>query len=280
MEVTLLPQDLQLSDTENLQLFHYQRTQDIQRTKINLTNNTISFLRAGTKEVIGDDETVKIAPQHFVIMKKGHCLMTEKVSDANQSYQSMLLFFSNAEILRFLEKYHHFLSKPDSHKSFYIFPYDEFIQNFVHSLVQIVRLPRAVQSTLLQHKFEEIMLYLVHQNSAGFLNALLQNMDDKTIRLTNIVANNKYNKLNLEELAFLCNRSVSTFKRDFFKHYHQTPMKWFSEQRLNHVALQLKAKTSRPIELYEDAGYENFSNFVQAFKKKFGVTPKQYQMQD
>jgi len=131
----------------------------------------------------------------------------------------------------------------------------------------------------LKAKFEEIMLYLVHHNKADFLNSLVQNVDDKISRLTNIVENNKHNKLNLEELAFLCNMSISTFKREFFKRYQNTPMKWFNEQRLNHIAFMLKTKRNRPIELYEEAGYENFSNFVQAFKKKFGMTPKQYQLE-
>jgi len=128
-------------------------------------------------------------------------------------------------------------------------------------------------------KFEEIMLYLVHQNSPDFLNSLVQNVDDRISRLTNIVENNKHNKLSLEELAFLCNMSISTFKREFSKLYQNTPMKWFNEQRLNHIAFLLRTKRSRPIELYEEAGYENLSNFVQAFKKQFGMTPKQYQTQ-
>jgi AraC-like DNA-binding protein len=30
-------------------------------------------------------------------------------------------------------------------------------------------------------------------------------------------------------------------------------------------------------DIFEEIGYENLSNFIQAFKIKFGVTPKQYQ---
>jgi len=93
MEITVLPKDLKLNESEHLQLFNYRRTQDVQKTKINLSKNTISFLRTGTKEVIGDDTTVKIENKHFVIMKTGNCLMTEKVSDSNKVYQSILMFF-------------------------------------------------------------------------------------------------------------------------------------------------------------------------------------------
>ena len=279
MEITILPNDLHLYKSNSLQLFNYIRTQDIQKTKINLSKNTISFLRTGTKEVIGDDKTVKIENEHFLIMKAGNCLMTEKVSDNNKMYHSVLLFFSDEDVLNFLEKFKQFSQKKENHKAFYVFKYDNFIKNFVDSLEQILQLPTDIQEGILKNKFEEIMLYLIHQNKSDFLNSLVHKSDQQTIRLTNISENNKYNKLSVEELAFLCNMSPSTFKREFFKLYQMTPMKWFSEQRLNHVAFILKTKRKRPNELYEEAGYENFSNFVQAFKKKFGMSPKQYQLQ-
>jgi AraC family transcriptional regulator, exoenzyme S synthesis regulatory protein ExsA len=279
MKFTVLPKNLKIDESENLQLYDYRRTEDIQKTKINLSKNTISFLRTGTKEVIGDDKTVQIGNEHFLIIKSGNCLMTEKVSDSFKVYRSILFFFSDEEILHFLEKYNQFSSNLKNHKSFYIFEYDNFVQNFVDSLEQILKLPKKIQSQILKNKFEELMLYLMHQDNADFLNSLVQNIDDKISRLNYIAENNKHNKLSLDELAFLCNMSVSTFKREFFKLYQMTPMKWFAEQRLNHVAFMLKTKKNRPIELYEDAGYENFSNFVQAFKRKFGMTPKEYQIQ-
>ena len=121
------------------------------------------------------------------------------------------------------------------------------------------------------------MLYLTYQNGTVFLNSIVRHIDDKVSRLTNIVENNRFKKLSLEELAFLCSMSVSTFKREFSKLYQSTPMKWFNQQRLDHIAILLSTQNKRPIDLFEAAGYETFSNFVQAFKKRFGVTPKQYQ---
>jgi len=278
MKITELPRDLKLTAAKEIQLYNYQRTQDIHKTKINLSQNTISFLRKGTKEVIGNDETVQISNEHFVLMKSGNCLMTENVSDSFKIYHSVLLFFSDEDVLSFMEKHKLYSSQYTGQKSFHIFQYDNFTQSFVNSLEQILTLTKNMKSKILQNKFEEIMLYLVHKNGPEFLNTLVAKLDDKTIRLTAIVENNKLNRLNLEELAFLSNMSTSTFKREFGKLYNKTPMKWFSEQRLNHVAFLLKTKNNRPIELYEAAGYENLSNFVQAFKKNFGMTPKQYQM--
>jgi len=278
MKVTVLPDDLKLNLPEGIQLYNYQRSQDIEKTKINLSKNTISFLQKGTKEVIGDDKTVKITNEHFVIMKAGNCLMTENISDSFQLYHSILLFFSNQEVLYFLEKYEQQYRRSAGQRSFHIFEYDSFIEKFTNSLEEILTLPQAMQTKILNTKFEEIMLYLVHQHGTDFLNSMLDESDDKIARLTAIVENNKLNRLNLEELAFLCSMSISTFKREFVKLYSSTPMKWFGEQRMNHAAFLLKSKSQRPTEIYEEAGYENLSNFVQAFKRRFGMTPKQYQM--
>ncbi|MFK8058116.1 MAG: helix-turn-helix domain-containing protein [Saprospiraceae bacterium] len=280
MNTTILPVDLKLESTDAIQVFNYTTREDIIKTKIELSKNTISFLKVGTKEVIGDDKTAQIDNQRFLVMKAGHCLMTEKISNSSNIYQSILLFFSDDEVKSFLTRHELYANKSISQKTFYAFDYDTFILQFVDSLVWILSLPKETQQQMLKTKFEEIMLYLVHQNGADFLNAIVQNTDDKTVRLTNIVTNNRLKKLSLEELAFLCNMSISTFKRAFSSQYHVSPMKWFTEQRLKHAATLLRANSSRPIDVYEAAGYENFSNFVQAFKKQFGQTPKQYQQHD
>ncbi|MEM9821835.1 MAG: AraC family transcriptional regulator [Bacteroidota bacterium] len=278
MDIINLPQDLKLAPQAKLQLFNYRNEQNIQKTKVSLSQNVISFLRAGTKEVHGNDHSVQINQQHFLIMKSGNCLMTEKISESYKSYKSILLFFSNESVLDFLERHQLFNNKKRKSQSFYVFPYDAFIEHFVLGLEKMMLLPVATQQKILSSKFEEIMLYLSYQNHPAFLNGIIQQSDHKTSKLTTIVENNKFNKLSLDELAFLSNMSVSTFRREFFKIYQQSPIKWFNEKRLDHIALLLKTQHKRPIELYEEAGYENFSNFVQAFKKKFGMTPKQYQV--
>lgn len=59
MKITILPKDLKIDTSSPIQLYNYRTYQNIQKTKINLSKNTISFLRTGTKEVIGDDKTVQ-----------------------------------------------------------------------------------------------------------------------------------------------------------------------------------------------------------------------------
>jgi len=279
MEITILPEDLKIKPAKDIQIYTYKNEQNLHKGKINLSKNTISFLRVGTKEVMGDDETILIDKQKFVVMKAGHCLMTEKISDDDKIYKSILLFFSSELTLDFLERNKLYSKTDKQQKSFYAFQYDDFIHNFVESLEQILLMPALIQEKMMKSKFEEIMLYLSHQHGATFLNRIIHQTDSSVNRLNNIVENNRHNKLSLQELAFLTNMSISTFKREFYKQYQTTPIKWFNDQRLEHISILLRTTRKRPIEIYEEAGYENFSNFVQAFKKRFGITPKQYQLE-
>jgi AraC-like DNA-binding protein len=278
MEITVLPNDLNIKKNTTVQLFDYRIFDSAIRNKISLTKNTFSFLKEGVKEVIFNNQSTTIHNDHFLIMKSGNCLMTETISNQNQTYHSILLFFTNEMLLNCLEKYQFKSRNTKASNSIIVCEYDDYIKHFVTSLEQIYHLEKNFQETLLKAKFEEIMIYLIERNGIDFLNNLLTNQSDRTTQFKTVIEHNKHNKLTLQELAFLCNMSLSTFKREFNKHYEITPIKWFQQQRLEQAAFLLSKQNKRPIELFEAAGYDNFSNFVQAFKKQYGITPKQFQL--
>ncbi len=280
MKITVLPTDLKVDNTSPIQIFNYYTFNDLHRGKIIMEKNVISFLLHGSKEVFGDSEPIPIDGSKFIIVKSGNCLMTEQVSTINKSYKSILFFFSDEVVVDFLERQKLNTSKGEQEKSFYIYKYDTYIKLFVESLEKILTLNKQLQKRLLQAKFDEIMLYMIEKEGKGFLNTLFHLFDDSKTNLTKIVESNKLKRLTLQELSFLCNMSLSTFKREFFKHYNFSPIKWFQERRLEHAALLLRAQKKRPIELYEEAGYETLSSFIQAFKKKYGITPKQFQLEN
>jgi AraC-like DNA-binding protein len=110
-----------------------------------------------------------------------------------------------------------------------------------------------------------------------FLFSLIHNSNNQDQKFIQTIESNQLNKLSVEELSFLCNMSASTFKREFEKQFHSSPSKWFQEKRLVHSAFLLQTKSHRPTDIYEEIGYNTLSNFTQAFKNRFGVTPKQFQ---
>ncbi|MUV04659.1 helix-turn-helix domain-containing protein [Flavobacterium rakeshii] len=77
--------------------------------------------------------------------------------------------------------------------------------------------------------------------------------------------------VNLERLAYLSGRSLSTFKRDFEQIYHQTPSRWLMQRRLNEAYYLIKEKGESASTVYLEVGFENLSHFSFAFKKCFGI---------
>ena len=279
MKTITLPDELNLDSSLSINVYNYESVNEISKQQILLNKNTFSFLQDGTKEVYFDDSSYAIDNSQFLLMKSGHCLMTEKLSNESRNYRSILFFFSTEEILKFLRKFDFEFetSSQITHYSTYSFKYDSFIRVFTQSLFDISKLSKPIQEKILKTKFEEIILYLIDLKGLEFLYSLINNSRNQNQKFIQTIESNRLNKLTIKELSFLCNMSVSTFKREFEKNFQSSPSKWFQDKRLEHSAFLLKNEAKRPSDIYQEIGYENLSNFIYAFKMKFGVTPKQYQ---
>lgn len=275
MKTITLPDEMNLEKSQQVHVVGYSSSKDVSKQQIILNQNIISFLIEGTKEVIFDNEALSITPSKFIVMRSGNCLMTEKRISETSLYKSVFLFFSNEMLYNFIRKMESERSESIEPKSVYAFDYDDFLKRFVDSLSDISGLSKTVQSKLLEVKFEEIMLYLADKYGTDFLYSLTTNRDDAAQKFIRTIENSHLSKLTLKELAFLCNMSVSTFKREFEKYYSKSPIKWFQNKRLEHAHYLLSQEKS-PSEVYFEAGYENLSSFSQAYKIKYGVTPKHH----
>jgi len=277
MKTITLPDDLNINTPFSIQVYEYESTQDLSKQQIVLNQNVFSFLQEGTKEVFFDNTSNTINNSQFLLMKSGHCLMTEKISTLHKQYRSVLFMFSNDAVIQFIRKFNLNASKHHKYYSAYSFTYTSFVKNFVVSILDISKFPNAIQNPILETKFEEIMLYLIEFKGIDFLYSLIGNTTNETQQFIQIIESNKLNKLTIKELSFLCNMSVSTFKRNFKKQFKTTPSKWFQNKRLEHAANLLKENSKRPSDIFDQVGYENLSNFIYAFKTKYGITPKQFQ---
>ena len=278
MEVYHLPEVFNADQSAWFKVHDYQTASECRKQMVSLQQNTFSFLLEGSKEVFADKSSVAIENSNFLLMKMGHCLMTEKLPNAKDHYRSMLFFFSNEALLDFIGRHKITVPHPLETNSIYAFEYDNFLHTFVKGLIDITKLPIKLQSKLLEVKFEELLVYLLEMRGPHFLFALLPQFNSQVQHFMEVIETNKLNKLSLSELAFLANMSLSTFKRTFKKQFQQPPSKWFQDQRLTHAAFLLKHHLQRPSDIFEEVGYESLSNFIQAFKNKYGVTPKQYQL--
>ena len=281
MDITNFPEDLfenNYTDTPDLQIANYEAYKLVSKNKINLNKNVFSFLLDGQKDIHFSNDIVSIDHTQALLLASGNFLTTEIVG-AN-SYSCLLFFFSQKNINDFLLKYGHLFNPKDLNKTTNNSPYflikkDNFIIHFINSIQQIYGLNQTISQKILELKFEEIMLYLADKYGQSFfvyLHSLLINERELSFKM--VIEKNLYTSLNIDEVAFLCNMSLSTFKRKFIQLYQESPGKWFQLKRLNKAKKILLNNEATPSEIYMDFGYDSLSNFSTAFKNEFGYSPK------
>jgi AraC-like DNA-binding protein len=264
----------------------YKHTSERQslKNKILLEYNLISFLQTGEKVLHYANKTRNINDEQVAILSAGNCLMTEKLSNEN-NYSSILFFFDNVALTNFFVKYSSLINRIKSttehlKEPFIVIEKDDFIKNYITSLGFILHRNTLTMQERLHLKFEEFMLHLLEYYPHTILDfQASKQTENGDFEIKNVVEKNIINNISLEELAFLCNTSISTFKRRFVKLYNSSPSQYFLQQKMAVAASMLLCKEN-PSEVFYKVGYENHSSFSQSFKQVYGISPKQYQKQN
>ncbi len=267
-----------------LKIYRYISGTQAGRNKIFLPQNLVSFLEQGEKVVFYAGRKTTITDDHFVILSSGNCLMTEKLP-VNSTYCSTMLSFDDAALMNFFIKYASLIEKnrrppAKEKKPFLVFEKDDIIKNYITSLKLLHSKQMLVSDPILAVKFEELMLYLLEKYPDEILSFQTKNQESYSdFEIRKAVEMNITNNLTLEELAFLCHTSVSTFKRKFFKIYSDKPGKYFLRQKMK-MAQSLLLQNQNPSEVFYQVGYESHSSFSQSFRQTYGMSPKEFQEQN
>ncbi len=134
---------------------------------------------------------------------------------------------------------------------------------------------------LLKLKLKELILnILISNNNPELKNYFLSFLNNKKPLLNEIMENNFRYNLTLENFAKMCHRSLSSYKRDFYKHFNESPGKWLLNKRLEYASVLLKTTSLSISQIIFECGFENGSHFSQAFKNKFGLAPSKFKNQN
>ncbi len=274
MSIENIPAIYLKDQTSNPDLFVYdfKMTNDVVKSKVNLGMNMFSFLQVGKKQVHFAGTSVIVNKDQSLLLKKGNWLWTELL-ETETIYYCKLLFFSEKKLQDFLEKNTQNKQIVQEEKPYFIIKNDAYIASYLDSLSTIGTAPNVFMENLLSLKFEELMLYLLNKYGSTFESYLHSLIVQKTSTFKKIIESKAHSNLKLEEIAFLCNMSLSTFKRHFMTEYKISPGKWLKDKRLQKAKQILEQGKLKPSDIYLDYGYNNLSNFSIAFKNKFGFSP-------
>lgn len=263
------------SEVPDLSIHQYFTDKTSERGKVQLKKNVLSILLEGKKQLHIKNQSVELDNRNMVFISNGNCLMREITEDA-VPYRSLLLFFNNQDIENVLFEagispsiYLNRAVKPLN--GFFLIKKDLRLQSLISKLNE--QFSHSSQ-TELKVLFKETLHYLIEKEGdafVAFLCSIAYGVDDSIFK--RVVESNKFSNLGLEELSFLCNMSLSSFKRHFVMKYGESPGKWFLKNRMTKAKELLEKKVAKPSDIYSQFGYENLSNFSAAFKNVFGYSP-------
>ena len=259
----------------------YTSGKDSVKNRIVLNQNMINLLVSGTKTVVYPDATAVVNAGELVVLSTGNVLTSELLT-GGQQFSSILFYFSNELFNRFLIKYDHLLQSVTplrGKQPFLIFKQDNFIKQFIASMQALITAENELPAAVRLIKLEELLLYLLHFDPERFRAIQIITKDREQLQIKKVVESHVGQLITVDELAFLCHMSTSTFKRRFSDIYHTTPQKWLLIRKLELAAELLRSGAESPSGVYLKVGYQNHSSFSEAFRNHFGHTPSDYQQQ-
>jgi AraC family transcriptional regulator, exoenzyme S synthesis regulatory protein ExsA len=278
MIIKNLPDDFSNEEEKTMPVIFrtYRATQLAARNKSVIHENMIDIVLSGKKKIVNIGEVAHLEAGDLILLSKGNNLISEVLPE-NGLFNSLVIYFTNEKLLEFRAKYAQFTDSPQYKNPFLIYRQDAFMQHYISSVQQMLQQDALKTIEFRQLKLEELLLYLLHLDAAKFHSLLPVAATDEEMRLRTAAEHNICNPVTVEDLAFLCNMSLSTFKRKFFNIYGTSPVQWLLKQRLEMAAGLLNNPAEKPGSVFEKVGYGNHSSFSQAFKKHFGITPTEYQ---
>jgi AraC-like DNA-binding protein len=281
MVIYNLPNDFNLAEEQDKPVIirSHQATSNSANNKSIIHQNMVDIVIAGKKTIIDVYNITSLEAGELMILSKGSSLISQALP-IQGLFHNLVIYFTNEVLAEFWIKYNTrgFESeKGISNQPFITYRQDGFINNYIDSVLLLLKSPSKFSDKFKQLKLEELLLYLLHTDPKKLQSLSVIAKDNEDMQFRKAAESHVTTPISVDELAFLCNTSVSTFKRKFLKIYGTSPQKWLTQQKMRIAATLLKHPHERPGSVYEKVGYENQSSFILAFKKQYGVTPREYQ---
>lgn len=236
-----------------------------------LDQHALIYVCSGTFEIAYANQKHTFYPGDTVIIPRNQLGRLSKFPAGDVPFLSVSILFPEALLRKFYAE--HPAEQPSEKWSAHMkIESHPLIEGLFRSLQSYFDLHEELPPHLAEIKMLETLTLLdnIAPQSRQILNAF---NEPGKIDLTDFMEQNFMYNLPLEKFAYLCGRSLSSFKKDFKAIFNTTPGKWLTAKRLELAHYKISVQKKKPSEIYLDAGFENLSHFSFAFKKQYGYSP-------
>lgn len=214
----------------------------------------------------------------MLLLKKATHMHYHKTGDPGKGnvYDSLMFFLKEEFIIDFMKMAQIESAETAEATVTMVKPVNERLLKFFYSVKPYFNDQEQIDSGLMRLKILEL-LYDLTSTDKNLLQQLLQLKQQVYADIPAVVEENYANPVSLSDLAYLCGRSLSSFKRDFYSIYQTTPATWIREKRLCKAREMLQAGMGVKDVCYS-LGFESPAHFSRLFKSHFGQTPREIQI--
>ena len=241
------------------------------------------YLKAGEgTKVIGPGKTVSLKSKEGVVMQCGNYLWEMLATEGEQYAHAVAVHF-HPDILKMIydKEFPDFLSDVSRVQPLALEKYNasELLQNYIQSLEFYFENESLITDELIKIKLKELILLLARTDNADMIRKLISGMFSRVeIAFKEIIEANLYNGLSIDEWAQLTNLSVSSFKREFQKHYSSSPARYVKGRKLEKAAKLLAGTNLRVTTIAYDLGFSDLAHFSRSFQKEYKISPSEYRL--
>lgn len=262
------------------QLFcYYECPQKDKIVKLYSNHNQITFTLKGKRRLHHGEKKWTLTQKNGFLVKRG--AFFQEITDDYSDWKVLVLYLKDDYLKKVFEEFRphlklNTLPTVDT-EMIQEFALNDQIKNSYKSLLPYFSKPQLLLDSIFEAKFKELLFnILIHPKNKQILAYINQIVDNYTIPIWEVMESNYYFDLKISEFAEIANRSVSTFRRDFIKHYNTSPGKWLTIKRLQKASILLKTSNKSISEITFNCGFKNVSHFSRIFKDHYNFSPTEY----
>lgn len=250
-----------------------------------LSRYAVGYILQGTKYIYDGDQRQALTRGTLFYLGIGHHYI-ENSPDNNLPFEQLLFYYRPDDLQRILmhlniayglDVSHSHTCEACRNASHVAMPAWNAVRNFFTGMNDFLRDEEFRHDEAAEDIKMTELIYLIASHEENCLRSvLLSNVDTAKKNFEQTIFAHIFKDIPIEELARLTNRSLTSFKKEFRRHFQIPPHKWFIRQRLMHARLLLISTSKSISEIGNDCAFPNTSHFIKLFKKEYQVTPAVY----
>lgn len=255
-----------------IQLLHYSRC-------------AVGYIVRGTKNIYYGDSRYTISRGEVFYMGVGNHYV-EDIPEDGRNFEQIVVYYSPEQLQRILLNLNmnfsiniansHTCDKC-RHYNHVSFPATSTLRNLFNHVTSFLYEDNFIHDAAAENlKMTELIYTIVAMDECCLRSKILSNVDAAYGSFEQIIYSHIFHDISIEELASISHRSLTSFKKEFKRHFMIPPHRWFIRQRLMQSRLLLISTNKSISEIGNECTFPNTSHFIKLFKKEYGATPAIY----